>query len=193
MKRILPPAELALLFGAAILLPPGLPAATERIPRPDGDVDLIETQTEPPFTIFRRELRNTGNSDREVRVIEFMRSVSLRGAAKEFRTLGVDGLKGAETAASSYLFLAVARPDASEGMVAGWITQERGSGSVHSRATNGNLILTGRLDFGRLRLKPGQSILTDAFVIGSFADARVGLETYADTIDRKSTRLNSSH
>jgi len=184
MKRILPPAELALLFGAAILLPPGLPAATERIPRPDGDVDLIETQTEPPFTIFRRELRNTGNSDREVRVIEFMRSVSLRGAAKEFRTLGVDGLKGAETAASSYLFLAVARPDASEGMVAGWITQERGSGSVHSRATNGNLILTGRLDFGRLRLKPGQSILTDAFVIGSFADARVGLETYADTIAR---------
>ncbi|MCL5097483.1 MAG: hypothetical protein M1608_08140, partial [Candidatus Omnitrophica bacterium] len=46
----------------------------------------------------------------------------------------VDGLKGADSAASSYLFLGVARPNASDGIVAGWITQERGSGSVHSKA-----------------------------------------------------------
>ena len=167
---------------SALLVPLSLPAAIERIPRPDGDVDLIETQTGSPFTTFRRELRNPGPNDREVRVIEFVRPVPLAGTAKDWRTLGVDGLKGAESPASSYLFLAVARPDASDGTVAGWTTQDRGSGSVHSQATNQGVIITGRLEFGRLRIKPGQSTVTDAFVIGSFADARQGLEIYADTI-----------
>ncbi|MCL5096337.1 MAG: alpha-galactosidase, partial [Candidatus Omnitrophica bacterium] len=99
--------------------------------------------------------------------------------------LGVDGLKGADSAASSYLFLGVARPNASDGIVAGWITQERGSGSVHSKANARGLIITGRLEFGLLRIKPGQTIITDAFVIGRFADARQGLETYADTIAKE--------
>ena len=166
----------------AMLLPLGAPAATQRIVRPDGDVDLLETQAGAPFTTYRRELRNPGPTAREVRLVEFTCQVPLAAAAREYRTLGVDGLKGAEAPASSYLFLGVARPDASAATVAGWITQERGSGSVHSQATDGGLTLTGRLEFGRLRLKPGQSVTTDAFVLGQFADARQGLETYADTI-----------
>lgn len=165
-----------------MLLPLGLSAITERVSRPDGDVDLIETQANAPFTTFRRELHNRGSQDREVRVIEFVRPVPLAGAAKDYRTLGVDGLKGAEAPASSHLFLAVAQPDAGHGTIAGWITQERGSGTVHSTATDQGLTITGRLEFGRLRIKPGQSVVTDAFVIGQFADARQGLETYADTI-----------
>ena len=166
----------------AVLLPLCSPAASEQIVRPDGDVDLIETNAEAPFTTYRRELRNPGTTNREVKVVEFIREVPLTGPAQEWRTLGVDGLKGAELSASSYLFLGIARPDASAGTVAGWITQERGSGSVHSQATDEGVTITGRLEFGRLRIKPGQSVITDAFVVGHFADARVGLETYADTI-----------
>lgn len=145
-------------------------------------MDLIETRAESPFTIFRRELRNPGNTDREVRVIKFTRTVPLVGTSKGFRTLGVDGLKDAESPTSSYLCLAVARSDASNGVVAGWITQERGSASAHSHATNGGVRIRGRLEFGRLRIKSGRSVTTDAFTISSFADARLGLETYADTI-----------
>ena len=171
-----------LITWAAALLPLLSLAATERIARPDGDVDLIETQAGSPFTTFRRELRNPGTSDREVRVIEFTRRVPLIGAVKDHRTLGVDGMKAADSAASSYLFLAVAKPDASDGTVGGWTTQERGSGSVHSQATDQGLTMIGRLEFGRLRIKPGQSVTTDAFVFGQFADARQGLETYADAI-----------
>jgi hypothetical protein len=174
--------KFGLIFGAAALVSVCVTAAVQRIKRADGDVDLIETRLGSPFTTFRRELRNTGSEDREVRTIEFVRQTSLPGPAKEYRTLGVDGLKGAEGSASSYLFLAAARPDASDGTVAGWITQERGSGSVHCQATGGGLSITGRLEFGRLRIKPGQSIITDTFVMGPFADARLGLETYAETI-----------
>jgi alpha-L-fucosidase 2 len=177
-ERLLPTACAALL----LLLPLCSPAATERVVRPDGDVDLIETEAGAPFTTYRRELRNPGDTDREVRIVEFTRQVPLAAPAREYRTLGVDGLKGAEAPNSSYLFLALAQPDAGNGTVAGWITQERGSGSVHSRTNDGGVTLTGRLEFGRLRIKPGQSVVTDAFVIGPFADARQGLETYADTI-----------
>jgi hypothetical protein len=174
--------ESVLGFCAALLLPFGLPAATERMARADGDVDLVETRAGSAFTTFRRELRNPGPEDREVRTIEFVRQIPLAGPAGEYRTLGVDGLKEAESAASSYLFLAVAKPDASHGTIAGWITQERGSGSVHTQVSPQGLTLTGRLEFGRLRIKPGQHVVTDAFAIGSFTDARLGLETYADTI-----------
>ena len=165
---------------AALFIPLCASAGTERRVRPDGDVDLVETQA--PFTVLRRELRNTGGTDRVVGRIEFVRQLPLDGAAAEYRTMGVDGLKGAGEPASSHLFMAVARPDAGSGTVAGWITQERGSGSVHCQASGQTLSITGRLDYGTLRIKPGETITTDSFVIGRFADARLGLETYADTI-----------
>jgi hypothetical protein len=157
-------------------------AAPERIARPDGDVDLVEKQDGSPFTTYRRELHNSGTTAREVRMIEFVHEVPLTGIAKDYRTLGVDGLKGADSPDSSYLFLALAKPDASAGTVAGWITQERGSGSVHCKPGDNGLSITGRLEFGRLIIKPGEKVVTDAFVMGSFADARLGLEGYADLI-----------
>lgn len=173
-----------LLAAALALLLPPAHAALERVPRPDGDVDLIETEPGSPFTQWRRELRNPGSTDREVRTLTFTRPLPLPGATAGWRTLGVDGLKPADQPASSHLFLAIARPDATAGTVAGWITQERGSGSVHTAidTNTGALTLTGRLDFGVLRIRPGQSVVTDTFVTGTFEDARAGLERYADAI-----------
>ena len=52
-------------------------------------------------------------------MVEFTQPLTLAAPAKAYRTLGVDRLKGAESAASSYLFLNVARPDASDSVVAG--------------------------------------------------------------------------
>jgi alpha-L-fucosidase 2 len=168
----------------ALALPLALAAATEQVPRPDGDVDWIETHPDSPFITLRRELRNPSPTPREIRTIEFVRQIPLAGQAATYRTLGVDGLKAADAAAASYLFLAVAKPDASDGTVAGWITQDRGSGSIHSQATPEGLTLTARLEFGRLSLPPGAKVVTDAWVVGRFPDARLGLETYADTIAR---------
>ena len=169
---------------STLSLPLALAAATEQVPRPDGDVDWIETQPGSPFVTLRRELRNPGPTPREIRTLEFVREIPLSDPASTYRTLGVDGLKPADAPASSYLFLAVARPDATDGLVAGWITQERGSGSVHSQATPDGLTLTARLEFGRLRLPPGGKVVTDAIVFGRFADARLGLEAYAATVAR---------
>ena len=157
-------------------------AAIKRVVRDNGDVDLFETQPSSPFTTFRRELHNLGSTDREERGFSFAFQMPVASPAKNFRILGVDGLNKSWTPTTSYLFLAVAKPDASEGTVAGWLTQERGSGSVHCEATDLSLNISARLEFGRLRIKPGQTVVTDAFVFGKFADARLGLEAYADAI-----------
>ncbi len=173
-----------LLFTFCVLIAGSIGAAlgAERVVRPDGDVDLVDNASNPPFAVFRRELRNPGSEDREVRTIEFTQEITLKGVATEYRTLGVDGPKSADSATSSYLFLGVARPNATDGVVGGWMTQERGSGSVHSHGAGDSLSITGRLEFGRLRIKPGQSVISDAFVIGRFSDARNGLEAYASAI-----------
>ncbi len=170
------------LLAISILLSVSATAGTRRIVRPDGDIDLIETGPKSPFTTYRRELHNHGMQDREVRSLEFVHQVPLPGPVQEWRTMGVDGLKGAEAPASSHLFLGVARPDATAATIAGWITQERGSGSVHSQATDRGLKIAGRLEYGRLLIRPGQKVVTETFVVGSFTDARVGLETYAELI-----------
>jgi hypothetical protein len=72
--------SLPILGATLLLLPLASPAATERLVRPDGDVDVIETDAGSPFTTFRRELRNAGPPNREVRMVEFVRPISLPGS-----------------------------------------------------------------------------------------------------------------
>ena len=42
--------------------------------------------------------------------------------------------------------------------------------------------LTSQIDYGRLRIKTGQDAMTETFALGYFADARLGLEAYADAV-----------
>lgn len=171
---------LALLLGP----PSWTEAAEQRLPRSDGDVDLVEITQGGRVLNYRRELHNAGAVDREVRLLEFTHEVGLDAPTRDYRVLGVDGLHPAAQPASSHLFLAVARPDASSAVVAGWLTQERGSGSVHTQPRERALTITARLEFGVLRLKPGQILVTDTFSVRRQEDARIGLEQYADTIAR---------
>jgi hypothetical protein len=84
------------------------------------------------------------------------------------------------------LFLGVAKPDATQGLVAGWITQERGAVVFTAKRRIGG-DHHGTFEFGILRIKPGQTIITDAFVIGSFIDVREGLESFGDAIAKRIT------
>src|SRR5262249_41294523 len=46
------------------------------------------------------------------------------------------------------------------------------------------LRIEGRSEYGRLRLRPGQTVDGETFALGYFADGRRGLEAFADTIAR---------
>ncbi len=64
------------------------------------------------------------------------------------------------------------------------MTHDRGSGVVFSPVESDVARVVAQIDYGRLRIKPGQDARTETFALGWFDDARLGLEAYADAIAR---------
>jgi hypothetical protein len=82
--------------------------------------------------------------------------------------------------------MAVAEPQSRHGMVAAYLTHERGVGSFFPKADpeSQSLDLATRVDFGNLQAQPGQSRPTEILLMGCFADTRRGLEAYAEAVAR---------
>lgn len=152
---------------------------------PSGNLYSIRVFPKLPFALFRATLANqTGEAKvvRNVRPVAF--GVDLGGPASSLRALGTAGLTAPDKHPGSYVYLAVADPESRRGIVAGWITHDRGNGVVFSGITNGVVCLDAQVDYGRLRIGAGKSATTETFAIGYFGDARLGLESLADTMAR---------
>ena len=144
-----------------------------------GEVLLFQ---DVPFVLIRQPLIG----GEEARVIQSVTPVNVEVAAEtglgNLRVLGCDGLTAGDVSRASYAFLAAADPKTRGGVVAGWLTDERGSGIVLSKPVDGKLAIEGRVDYGKLRLKAGESTDGELFAIGCFDDDLVGLEAYADAV-----------
>lgn len=108
--------------------------------------------------------------------------VDLGKPISAIRTLGTGGLLEPAKNPGSYAFLAIVDPESRSGVVGGWITHERGSGVVFSQVDGDEVRMQAKLEYGRLRIRPGQDAALETFAIGYFDDARFGLEAYADAI-----------
>ena len=150
---------------------------------PGGNDDGIWLDPKLPFVLFRSNLRNSGT---EAVVTNHVRIVSaplnLGKPVAELRAFGTGGLQELEKNTGSYAYLAVVDPATRAGVVGGWLTHDRGSGVVFSPVTNGTVRMEARIDYGRLRIKPGTSAETETFALGFFDDARLGLEAYANAV-----------
>ncbi len=103
----------------------------------------------------------------------------------DLRILGTGGLSAVDQTSGSYMWIAVVDPKSGEGVVAGWLTGERGSGVFIPSVFEGKLYLKSRLEYGQPRLKKGASEAIESLVVGRFDDARLGLEAYADAVAKK--------
>jgi len=149
---------------------------------PDG-VTTLELRGDEPFLFLTRSLRNTGPEPRDVRqhtLAEF--NLDLGRPAGELRTLGTAGLTTPDQNPGSYLFLTCADPATRRGVVAGWLTEDRGSGVLFSKVRDGRVSFEARIDHGHLLLPPHSTTPLETLVVGCFADARLGEERYADLI-----------
>lgn len=144
-----------------------------------GEVLLFQ---DVPFVLVRQPL----SAGEQARVIENVTPVHVQVAAGtglgDLRLLGCDGLTSGDTNRASYAFLAAADPKTRAGVVAGWLTDERGSGIVLSKPVDGKLTIEGRVDYGKLQLKAGESTDGELFAVGHFDDSLGGLEAYADAV-----------
>jgi hypothetical protein len=149
----------------------------------DGGRQTVMVFPNLPFVLFRATLRNIGAEPlitNHVRVLSG--AVDLAKPISELRAFGTGGLGAVDKYPGSYAYLALVDPASRAGVVGGWITHDRGSGVVRSPVEGDSARIVAQVDYGRLRIKPGQAAETETFALGWFADARLGLEAYADAI-----------
>lgn len=138
-----------------------------------------------PFALLTSRLANTGSEARTVdRIAAMGLTLDLGKPAGNLRAFGTAGLTevGREANAGSYSFLAVVDPATRAGMVAGWVSHDRGSGVLFSDVKDGKATVETRLDYGRLLIEPGRTVKSETLVVGHFDDARLGLEAYAEAV-----------
>ncbi len=139
-----------------------------------------------PFVLHRSVLVNTGTAATVLNKVPLMdATLDLGRTADQLVALGTGGLKPLAKNVGSYAWMAVADPASRAGVVGGWLTHERGSGVVFTEVKGGTLNLEARLEYGRLRIEPGKSVVSESFIIGWFADARLGLEAWADAVAKR--------
>ncbi len=136
-----------------------------------------------PFAVFQSTWHN-GNA--EAVILNHVPTVSAAVdgdcPANELRTLGTGGLQTPTDNPGSYAFLAIANPETRAGVVGGWLTHDRGSGVVFSPVVDNTVRMKAQVDYGRLRIKPGEDAAGELFALGYFDDARFGLEAYAAAV-----------
>lgn len=151
----------------------------------DGSVVTLELRGDEPFLFVGKELRNAATSTADIASVTPVSFVlELDKPAKELRTLGTGGLLAPDKNPGSYLFLTCADPATRHGVVAGWITEDRGSGVVFSRVNGERVEFRAQIDYGHLRIPAGKSAALETLAIGYFDDARIGEERFADLIQK---------
>jgi hypothetical protein len=152
----------------------------------------FELRPNSPFLFITSELRNTGTTTTDIqRVAPVTFTLDLGKPASELKTMGTAGLTAPDKHSGSYLFLTCADPVTRRGVVAGWLTHDRGDGVLFSGIKDGKVEFKAQIDYGHLRIAPGKSEKLETLVVGLFDDARIGQELFADAMkEHYRIRLN---
>jgi hypothetical protein len=151
----------------------------------NGTHDSLRLFEGLPFVLVRSRIFNA--ADREIdltNAIPATFTIDLGKPAAELKVMGTAGLTAPDTNPGSYLFLTCADPASRRGVVAGCLTEDRGSGVLLSSVENGKVRFKAQIDYGHLRLPSGASADLETLAVGVFDDARLGQERFADTIAR---------
>lgn len=152
----------------------------------DGSTASLELYPHLPFVLVRG-LRH--NQSKEVidlsKVIPATFTLDIGKPASALRTLGTAGLTAPDKNPGSYLFLTCADPLTRRGVVAGWLTEDRGSSVLFSSVKAGAVEFKARIDYGHLQIPAGASAKLETLAIGIFDDARIGEELYAEAVKRQ--------
>ncbi len=152
----------------------------------DGASETIQVFPGLPFVQFYATLANRGTGPMVLNKVPLLDAgLELGRPIDELVALGTGGRTSVNKNAGSYAWMAVADPSSRSGVVAGWLTHERGSGVLFTHVDGGKLDLEARLEYGRLRIEPGKAPATETLIIGWFADARLGLEAWADAVAKR--------
>src|SRR5262245_28086331 len=159
-----------------------------QLARPDGTTYVVVLFHHLPFGLIRRNIRNDTAAPVVRNKIELPGlDIATRTSVRNLRIQGThDRLtSAADRYPGSYTYLAAADPKTRNGVVFGWVSQERGSGVLFASSDQDNVItVRPQLEYGCLRIEPRKSVESEILAVGCFDDARLGLEAYADLVAR---------
>lgn len=151
----------------------------------DGE-NSLELYPDLPFVLVRSTRHNGGKDVLDLnKTVPATFTLDLGKPASELRTMGAGGLLAPDKNPGSYLFLACADPATRHGVVAGWVTEDRGSGVLFSSVKDGKVEFKAQIDYGHLRIPAGKSAQLETLAVGWFDDARIGLELYAEALKKQ--------
>lgn len=148
----------------------------------DGAGGKIMLFPKLPFALLRLNLKNNSAALQTLNRVPVASFSADWQSAALLKTLGTGGLADADKNPGSYAWLAVAEPQSRNGLIAGWLTHDRASGVLFTKIDGDKVRVEARSDYGKLHLAPGQSAESETLAIGYFDDARLGLESWADTV-----------
>jgi len=151
---------------------------------PHGSRNRVMLFADLPFAVLRTSWRGTNTTNPVNRIAYPAVRLALDRPAEELTSLGTGGLLQPKRNPGSYMWTAVADPATRRGVVAGWLTTDRGSGIVRMAVAEECVTLLPHLDYGRLAPNADREEDLELFALGLFDDARFGLEAYADAIAR---------
>src|SRR5215204_3848659 len=140
----------------------------------DGSLDRLMLFRNLPFALFQCSLHNGSNQPTVTRArLTFFAMVDVGKPAAELKSFGTGGLLPLDQNPGSYVWLAVVEPKTRNGVVFGWLTEDRGSGVLFSAIERGAARVEARIDYGHLRLAPGKTEALETLAVGFFEDARL--------------------
>ena len=150
----------------------------------DGSSEVFQLFPKLPFVLYAATLANPGTEAVELNKVPMMDlALDLGVPPTQLKALGTGGLRSAhETIPGFFAWMALADPRTRNGVVAGWLTHEHATGLVFAKADGDRMTLAPRLEYGHLRLDAGKTYATETFMLGWFADTRLGMEAWADAV-----------
>ena len=101
----------------------------------DGNKDFIDLPNDSPFAIVSTLIHNSGQESSIInKVTGLHATVDLGRPTDQLKILGTGGLSKPGKRIGSYMWLAAAEPESRNGIVAGWVTTDRGSGVVFAES-----------------------------------------------------------
>jgi hypothetical protein len=156
-----------------------------KLKKADGGFYTFALYPQVAFLFIQETLVNNGQVQlilQKVRPFSF--EVDLQKPIQVLKTLGTGGLLSPKDNPGSYVFFTTVDPTTRNGVVSGWLTNERGSGVLFSDTCDNRVRVQSQIDYGRLVIPAGATVPLETLMIGYFKDARIGEELYAATIAR---------
>ena len=186
VKNLLPNGSIGSISKEGFVLPPFGKGISLVITTVDGGSVFFTLFPSQPFLFVNQKVKNIGKAETDIQKLNPVSfSVDLGRPAGELKTLGTGGLLTPDKNPGSYVFLTTVDPTTRNGVVAGWLTHEKGCGVLFSNIHNSLVGVTTQIDYGHFLLPAGKSEVTETLLIGYFDDARSGEEQFADILAKQ--------